>query len=87
MQEFLAGEDYVSAIRTFLVEALEELSEIKQEFPEPHGLESKGATSTNGLRRESGSPTDATSLARRPKQSACSGREARKKTTLGVLKE
>ncbi len=34
MQEFLAGEDYVSAIRTFLVEALEELSEIKQEFPE-----------------------------------------------------
>lgn len=34
MQEFLAGEDHVSAIRTFLIEALEELAEMRREFPE-----------------------------------------------------
>ncbi len=34
LQEFLSGEDHVSAIRTFLVESLEELSEMKHEFPD-----------------------------------------------------
>ncbi len=33
LQEFLSGEDHVSAIRTFLVESLEELAEMKRDFP------------------------------------------------------